>query len=262
MDTDQRIEKKFRKMGANVALRKSKSKRSYMSIDIQGDIFDIEKTDDMQAEVLDTLAKRRHLLLSVEGGEQKAKFLCGHDETHWFVSALPESPVATDVTSAMNALKPAAVTNRESRKKGKNRRKGDVYIRQGEWFFIPCPNVNVDHSRIMQNAQLQRDPESKPHMCETLYRDDEVLFSCGRFPDGVTEDQYQHILKTRRKARRWGWQRSRVSSVIYVKGNISHPDHSTLFLDGWHLVKRNTEQNRNHVGKMSSSSVVRINYRD
>ena len=44
-------------------------------------------------------------------------------------------------------LKPEAVRDRERGKKGKRkkrlRRKTDVFIRQGEWFFIPAPDVRV-----------------------------------------------------------------------------------------------------------------------
>jgi len=36
------------------------------------------------------------------------KFLCGHDERHWFVAAVPGRGVS-NVRTAMEALKPAAV---------------------------------------------------------------------------------------------------------------------------------------------------------
>ena len=43
-------------------------------------------------EVLDVQPADRHLLLLVrEGGLRSHKFLCGHDERHWFVAAVPES---------------------------------------------------------------------------------------------------------------------------------------------------------------------------
>ena len=33
----------------------------------------------------------RHLLLLVRDGDEKSKFLCGYDERHWFVAAVPEA---------------------------------------------------------------------------------------------------------------------------------------------------------------------------
>jgi hypothetical protein len=29
---------------------------------------------------------------------------------------------------------------------------------------------------------------------------------------------------------------------VYVKGRIRHPDHATIFLNGWHRVLMNTER--------------------
>ena len=45
---------------------------------------------------------------------EKNKFLCGHDERHWFVAAVPGRSVAT-VRSAMEALKPPGIAAREAR---------------------------------------------------------------------------------------------------------------------------------------------------
>jgi hypothetical protein len=59
---------------------------------------------------------------------------------------VPFTPVSTVVT-AKEALKPDAVRDREQGKRGKRkkrlRRKTDVFIRQGEWFFIPAPDVRI-----------------------------------------------------------------------------------------------------------------------
>ncbi len=51
---------------------------------------------------------------------------------------------------AAGPLKPDLVGSREQGKRGKRskrlRRKTDVFIRQGEWFFIPAPDMRVNKS--------------------------------------------------------------------------------------------------------------------
>jgi hypothetical protein len=57
----------------------------------------------------------------------------------------------------MEALKPNIVKRREQ-PKGKRRRKGDVYVRQGEWFFIPWQHAKIDADDVLLNATLVRGP--------------------------------------------------------------------------------------------------------
>lgn len=51
------------------------------------------------------------------------------------------------MVTAKEALKPAAVRTRESRKRAKRtkrlRRQTDVFVRLDEWFFLPAPAVQV-----------------------------------------------------------------------------------------------------------------------
>jgi hypothetical protein len=35
--------------------------------------------------------------------------------------------------------------------------------------------------------------------------------------------------------------------VVYVRGKLSHPDHATIRLDGWHRVLMNTESGSSSV---------------
>ena len=78
------------------------SPRATVSLDIaedrDGEYFEIVRSPlaDPEIAVLDTQPGDRHLLLLVRDGKEKQKFLCGHDERHWFVAAVPESaPVGT-----------------------------------------------------------------------------------------------------------------------------------------------------------------------
>src|SRR5262249_57216923 len=78
----------------------------------------------------------RHLPLLVREGKDKSKFLCGHDERHWFVAGIPETAPAGTVRQAKEALKPAEVLSAQNGKrlkgKARNRRKNAAYVRQGE----------------------------------------------------------------------------------------------------------------------------------
>src|SRR5205823_11988437 len=83
--------------------------------DRRGETFQLAVRPDAAATLelvaLDVQPERRHLLLMAKrldaATAEKRKFLCGHDERHWFVAAVPESGAAT-VEQAMEALKPAA----------------------------------------------------------------------------------------------------------------------------------------------------------
>ena len=73
----------------------------------------------MRPDTLDTLdmlavdvqPKQRHLLLLAKpltGSGEKRKFLCGHDERHWFVASVPNADHVAQVQDAMEALKPVS----------------------------------------------------------------------------------------------------------------------------------------------------------
>jgi hypothetical protein len=164
--------------------------------------------DVMTAEALDVKPRERHLVLDVTGWRLpiSGRYLCGHDEMHWFVAALPFQRKTETVRGAMEALKPAVV-QREQKRKGvkhrRNRRKTAAYVRQGEWFFLPRPRMQVDEQFVEHHAQLAR-PGGKPHRVEQLYR---------------TLD----------------------GDLTFVRGDVSHTDHRTLHLEVWHRVVQNSE---------------------
>ncbi len=77
------------------------------------------------------------------------------------------------------------------KRKKRLHRKTDVFIRQGEWFFIPVADVQVNEKLILTNEPISRG-RGKPHMCENLYRDGgTTVYVCGRHPNGLTVDQYR-----------------------------------------------------------------------
>jgi hypothetical protein len=254
MDTKQ-IQTKFKKLGARAKFRPLRRRSSGpVVIDIghdrHGEFFDIQADSDADVDVLDVQPRDRHLLLMVRRPNErphqpdvKDKLLCGHDERHWFVAGVPER--ASTVVTAKEALKPAAVRDLERGKRGKRkkrlRRKTDVFIRQGEWFFIPAPDVQIDGRLILHHEPIRRGI-GKPHVCEQLYRDGgTTVYVCSRHPNGLTADEYRKLLKQRSDAGKWNWQTMTRNPVVFVRGKVTHPDHATLRLDGWHRVAMNSE---------------------
>jgi hypothetical protein len=67
-------------------------------------------------------------------GREKHKFLCGHDERHWFVAAVPERATVANVRTAFETLRPPAVRNelnrRKVRRKNRHRRRNEAFLRQ------------------------------------------------------------------------------------------------------------------------------------
>ena len=115
------ITAEFAKMGARVRFGPQISQRENhrpaaedrsLRVDIQkdrqGEYFDIRVDDSVvDLEVVDLNPEDRHLLLlarRIEQGQQH-KFLCGHDERHWFVAAVPDVPGISNIRTAQEALR-------------------------------------------------------------------------------------------------------------------------------------------------------------
>ena len=95
-------------------------------VETRGNVFEIDvlqngdrevyqlrypRGDVITAEALDVKPKQRHLVLDVFGWRMpvSGRYLCGHDEFHWFVAQLPFEDATTTVRGAMEALKPDEV---------------------------------------------------------------------------------------------------------------------------------------------------------
>jgi hypothetical protein len=255
MDTNL-LDIKFARIGARLKVADRPSGRTrtagVISLDVQtdrrGEFFEIIKQPGVETEiaVLDVQPADRHLLLLVREGKDKSKFLCGHDERHWFVAGIPESAPVGTVRQAKEALKPAEVQTAQAgkrlRAKARNRRKNAAFVRQGEWFFLPVADMAVDEKLVLQDEPLTRGSGGKPHWADFCYRTGgETVYVCSRHPNGVTEAQYKGILAGSPKATGWGWRTMRRNPGVYVKGHIRHADHTTITLHGWHRVVMNTE---------------------
>lgn len=254
MDTEL-LSKKFGQMGARVKVAPFVSEIAPwdsggidIKSDAEGEYFDIgvEANDNVEYEVIDTRPDLRHLLLMARTETGKQKFLCGHDERHWFVCAVPGDSVS-NVVNAMEALQPrevkAAVNRRVKRVKDRLRRRNKAFVRQGEWFFVPVESLIVDPTLVIPNEPLSRGGGSKSHMCQYMYRTGgERVWVCQRYPAGVTEAQYRRILSGTPYSEHWTWSQMWRDPMVYVRGRVWHPDHKTIVLHGWHRVFMNTER--------------------
>lgn len=251
------LERHFEKIGARVRLTEGVVPRrratgGLVTLDVQkdakGEFFDVSTLPNAQAavEVLDVQPADRHLLILVRENDQKHKFLCGHDERHWFVAAIPESAPVGTVRQAKEALKPLEVQRVQARLRlgasARNRRKNSAYLRQGEWFFIPVRHLQVDQKAVLTHEPISRGNGSKPHWAEFCYRTGgETVYVCSRHLDGVTESAYKQIIRRTPGAKNWAWRTMIRNAGVFVQGRIRHADHKTITLHCWHQVLMNTE---------------------
>jgi len=261
------ISRKFEKMGAGVEFRVTGRPRASrtvrpapLTINITSkngrELFDIvihaDFKDSLDLQVLQVLPREQHLVLVAreldEDGSalKKHHFLCGHDERHWFVAGV--SGVST-VDGARDSLKPDEIRRQESsqglNRKRRNLRRNEIFVRQGEWFFMPSPGLPVDSHLIRKNEPMRRTGQrgGKAHWAEFAFRSGgEVVKVCDKYPNGLTMAQYRKLIKMRPQALKLNWIDMRRNAALYVKGRITHADHATVVLADWHRVMMNTER--------------------
>lgn len=256
------LTRKFAAMGARVKLAPSSGRWSPpFTLDVRsdrrGEYFDLHaREDEVHWEVVDVRPEDRHLLLMTRDETGKHKFLCGHDERHWFVAAVPEKARGvTGVRTAMEALKPEEVLEAQARRalriRARQKRRNAAFVRQGEWFFLPARDVEIDPTGIRRNEPLSRGRGSKPHIAEECWRTrGETVYVNGRFPGGITEEERAELLRVHPRLKKASWTVMTRNAHVYVRGTVRHADHRTVRLFGWHRVVMNTEnrsQARAHV---------------
>lgn len=221
--------------------------------DRRSEVFDLairhEAKNDLVFLAADVRPDEQHLLLVVKRhgpSPNKEKFLCGHDERHWFLAPVPDAQSVASVHQAMEALKPPAVRRSQHRqrvkRKDRNRRRNDGFIRQGEWFFLPRPDFVPENSlMLLRNEPMQRSGGT-PHIVEEVYRTGgQTVYVNRRYPQGLSEQRYRKLVTRKPKAARLDWQVMRVNPTVYARGKVRHPDHATIMLPCWHQVVMNTE---------------------
>jgi hypothetical protein len=245
MNTDN-LQKQFARMGARLAVFPA-SNRFAVDVrrDRRGSLFEV--IFDQQATrvcALDVQPRQRHLLLVVQrpGAE---KFLCGHDERDWFAAAVPRAGGVSSVRAAMDALKPsevrAALNAKHVKRQHRDRRRNAAFIRQGEWFFIPQPGMTVDPLIVRRNEPLIRGRGKAPWVEFLCRTGGEVAYFSNEYPNGLSEIRYRRLLAEKPAKSRLKWRVLRRNPEVYACGKVRHPDHKTIFLDGWYRVLVNTE---------------------
>jgi hypothetical protein len=245
--SNQLLLRRFEEIGARAKLVQTQSRpRIDVQFDRAGEYFELRVVGNraVVAHVVDSDRDEQALLLLVRHGEAKSKFLCGFDERHWFVAAVPESaPNITSVVSAKDALQPTAVRERVARVRPKDRfrRRNAAYVRQGEWFFEPAGALVVDELDVLHNEPLSRG-WGKIHRLELAYRrGGETVYVSPQFPTGLTRAEFD-ALSPRHQRDGGPWREMVRDPELYAKGAVRHPDHDTIRLYGWHRVLMNTER--------------------
>ena len=232
--------KSFDTIGAALVVQPHRGSRAY-DLDVQhtakhGEHFRLALRADAPAmHVLHTDRPGRHLVLHMAGDAGGERFLCGHDERHWFAAAI--SKRVTTVLDAKRALLPEALADAPPALI--HRRHNARFQRQGEWFFVPTDRDLRDQP-IYRNEPIVRRRGGKPHRCAELVRfggEPVVLYRGTEYSEGawaafvVTQDgklygRVERVVK---------------NPEVYVRGAVRHPDHATLVLSGWHRLHGNLE---------------------
>ena len=241
------LDRRFAAVGARLKLA-DRPWRGEPRIDVRadahGEYFDVRFAGhgEVDLEVVDVQPHDRHLLLLARIDGEKSKFLCGHDERHWFVAAVPEAARGvTGVATAKAALQPPAVRALVERTRLKDpfRRRNAAYVRQGEWFFVPA-RIDPPDALVLRDEPLSRG-RGNAHVMQFAYRrGGESVYVNRLNPAGITEAQYARLTPEQRRT--GGWSRQVREPEVYAKGTIRHPDHATIRVPSWHRVLMNTEQ--------------------
>ena len=224
------LERRFAAMGARVRL--VGTPLGAPSVDVLGSTFELRfpgAGPEAGVEVIDVRPRDRHLLLLVRHGAEKSKFLCGHDERHWFVAAVPEDARGvTGVATAKQALQPAAV------------RRGAPFVRQGEWFFVPAPWLDPPTLSVLRNEPLSRGGGKAHVLAHAFRRGGATVYVNPLNPNGISEERFRRLTPARQRS--GGWVPMTLDPEVFAKGSVRHPDHATIVLPGWHRVLMNTER--------------------
>ena len=250
------LENQFARVGARVKVVQQNDTRrnssAGLALDVrrndEGEFFEVRLPVAPQPVpelvVLQTDRNDRHLLLLAKSADgRKDRFLCGHDEREWFVAAIPGA--VSTVADAKEALKPAQVRAAQARaglnREESQRRKNEAFIRQGEWFFIPAPHLNVDAKHILRSEPIRR-TGGKAHMVEEVFRSGgQAVYYSEKRRKAITVPQYRKMLQHNPATVKDDWRLMQRDMVVYGRGTVRHPDHRTIALQGWHRILMNTE---------------------
>ena len=243
------LERRFAAIGARVKVIRTThgdAARIDVGSDRRGEFFELRWGGGagISLHVVEADRDDRSLLLLVREGGEKSKFLCGFDERHWFVAAIPESARGVSgIDAAKDALQPDEVRAAVARVRPRDRfrRRNAAYVRQGEWFFLPQRSLVVDERAVLHNEPLSRGAGSKDHLLERAFRiGGETVFVNPDHPTGLSVAEFEALPLDQQ--RRGNWREMVRDPELYATGAVRHPDHNTIVLHGWHRVLMNTER--------------------
>lgn len=234
----------------------------------------IRAADDVDVAVVDVQPRDRHLLLMIKNpGEPdlpNSKYLCGHDERHYFAAIIPEVAGATTVETAKQALKPKEILRLEARLGIKSRNvhsrrrrlgHGVKIYRQGEFMFVPAPDfVPAQPLGILHDEKMTRSSildswnrGGNPHIAKELYSEEgEMVYVNRYYPAGLTEKELKWLFAENDKAQHWGWRTQTRNPIVHVRGTVRHAEHATIHLGRtWHRVYLNTENLATRMGHLA-----------
>ncbi len=241
------LKRHYAAIGARMKVEDSPFRAPWIDVraDSRGEHFVVgyDESGDAELEIVNIDRTGRHLLLLTRSRGRKSKFLCGHDERHWFVAAVPEYVRGvTDVATAKAALQPELVHDAVSKARPRDRfkRRNSAYVRQGEWFFVPAPALDPPASQVLRNEPLSRG-RGQAHVMERAFRTGgRLVYVAWEYPNGLTQAELDRLPAATRRMH--SWQPMTRDADVFANGAVRHPDHATLRLDGWHRVVMNTEQ--------------------
>ena len=249
------LEKHFAAIGAPLEVRYEPAATDYR-FDVvrgrRGEFFELRgsRIDTLLVQHVDR-ASRHILVCGSEHGDRRTKaferrrrqaapprvsrFLCGHDERHWFVAGIGD-PVTT-VRDAKLSLAPAAIRDAVARERHRDRRHNDLFTRQGEWFFVPAQLPPLaGWTPIHRHEPITRG-RGKAHWCEELIRHGGVTVRLYQGRE-IGEAEFAALIAKNPKL---AFRTMTRDAVVYVRGRVRHDDHATIQLRGWHRVYLNSE---------------------
>lgn len=274
------IRRAFSRIDAEVRFRVPEWRRTGFSLNIERlrrkETFVITSSDEVDFSVVSVEPGIRHLLLMVKDPSvtevAHSKFLCGHDERHYFMAAIPEKAGASTVRTAMTALKPkevlevetaAGIKTRHLHSRRRRLKNGARIFRQGEFMFVPRPDftpaspLGIVRDEILTRARFRNNPwpwsrsdGGNPHIAREAYRQTgTMVFVTHQYPGGLTEKERFELFQQDPAARRLYWWTQQRDPDVYVRGTIRHAEHATIDLGRiWHRVYVNTE-GQSHAGR-------------
>lgn len=212
--------------------------------DKQGEYFDLNlgETPVEIFRVLQANGPARHLLLHAAGERDGGqRFLCGHDERHWFAATVAGRP--TTIIEAKRALLPRELFFAGLSPEVIATRRNAHFIRQGEWFFVrvtdPKLLAKIAGMPIHHAEPLQRGG-GKPHVVSECVRfGGQQVILCHGVEYSPT--QWSLMLRENDPITKRHHTRMVKEAEVYVRGKVRHRDHATIELPGWCRVLVNGE---------------------